>query len=458
MNICSIATPTGGALGIIRISGPQAIEIADKIFRTAKNLPLTERKPNTVCYGKIVDEAANIIDEVMVSIFRAPHSFTGENAVEITCHGSKYIMQQIVNLLIRNHARQAKPGEFTQRAFMNGKMDLSQAEAVADLIAANNKATHQLAMSQLRGIFSSELAKLREQLLKITSLLELELDFSDHEDLEFADRSELLQLAKQIDAKITALADSFEKGQALKNGISVAIVGKTNVGKSTLLNKLLKDERAIVSNIHGTTRDVIEDSIEIEGLQFRFFDTAGLRETSDEIEQIGIQLTKKKIQEARIILWLIDKAVTQEEINEIKKYSDKKSIIVVQNKLDTTDPNDNTIEQQIKTTLPETHFIRISAKKSINTEKLEHLLRETSNIPEINENDIIVNNARHYAALTLAHENLLRVIDSLAQNLSGDLISEDLRQVLSHLGDITGGTITTTDVLSNIFKNFCVGK
>lgn len=459
MTICSIATPTGGALGIIRISGPDAITIADNIFRSKNHTRLAERKPYTAAYGEIADAEGNVIDQVMCTVFRAPHSFTGEDAAEITCHGSAYIMQQIINLLIQHHARQANPGEFTQRAFLNGKIDLSQAEAVADLIASSDKATHHMAMSQLKGHFSSELAQLRSQLLEITSLLELELDFSDHEDLEFADRTELLQLANRIDTHITHLADTFEKGQALKNGIAVAIVGKTNVGKSTLLNKLLKEERAIVSSIHGTTRDIIEDQTEIEGLRFRFSDTAGLRHTTDEVEQIGIQLTHKKIQQAHIILWLIDTDATPQETEEIQQLTEGKHLIIAQNKADTLTPEtQQQIETHLRKALPQAHYIRISAKTSHNIPQLQHLLRQIPDIPEINENDIIVNNARHYSALLSAHESLTRVIQSLAQNLSGDLIAEDLRQVLHHIAQITGGEITPQETLNNIFSHFCVGK
>ena len=301
MTICALATAPGGALGIIRISGPQTLEILSRVF----SKDLSNAQPNTIHYGHIKD-GEEIIDEVMVSIFQAPHSYTGEDSAEISCHGSRYIINKVLELLIQHGCRMAGPGEFTQRAYLNGKMDLSQAEAVADLIASSNKATHDIALNQLRGHFSSELSRLREQLLKLTSLLELELDFSDHEDLEFADRSELLELSKTIDNHILRLATSFERGQALKNGIPVAIIGKTNVGKSTLLNRLLKDDRAIVSDIHGTTRDTIEDTIDIKGITFRFIDTAGIRQTSDEIEQIGIERTHAAIEKARIVLWLLD--------------------------------------------------------------------------------------------------------------------------------------------------------
>ena len=443
--ICALATAPGGALGVIRFSGPQTLEILSRVF----SKDLTKAKPNTIHYGHIKD-GAEIIDEVLVSIFRAPHSYTGEDSAEISCHGSRYILNKVLELLIQNGCRMAGPGEFTQRAYLNGKMDLSQAEAVADLIASSNKATHQMAMSQLRGQFSSQLALLREQLLKLTSLLELELDFSDHEDLEFADRSELLELTKTIDNHITRLAHSFETGQALKQGIPVAIVGKTNVGKSTLLNALLKDDRAIVSDIHGTTRDTIEDTIDIKGITFRFIDTAGIRQTSDEVEQIGIERTYAAIEKARIVLWLIDKEPSIEEINDISQRAENKKLIVVKNKIDKEENNSYNLLN-----LP---FVAISAKFGTGMEELERAIYEASDIPTLTENDIIVTNARHYDALVRAHEHIQRVIDGLQMQLSGDLLSEDLRQALDTLAEITGGQITPNEVLGNIFKNFCVGK
>ena len=445
MTICALATAPGGALGIIRISGPQTLEILSRIFSTH----LTKEQPNTIHYGHIKD-GTEIIDEVLVSIFRAPHSYTGEDSAEISCHGSRYILNKVLELLIQNGCRMAEPGEFTQRAYLNGKMDLSQAEAVADLIASSNKATHQMAMSQLRGHFSTELSRLREQLLQLTSLLELELDFSDHEDLEFADRSELLELSKTIDNHILRLASSFETGQALKNGIPVAIIGKTNVGKSTLLNRLLKDDRAIVSDIHGTTRDTIEDTIDIHGVTFRFIDTAGIRQTTDEIEQIGINRTYAAIEKARIVLWLIDTEPSTEDINDLTKRTENKKLIVLKNK---SDKNDNNSYNLLN--LP---FIAISAKFGTGIEALEQAIYEAADIPTLQEGDIIVTNARHYEALTLAHSHLQRVIDGLQQQLSGDLLSEDLRLTLDTLSEITGGQITPNEVLGNIFNHFCVGK
>ena len=446
--ICAPATAPGGALGIIRISGPQTLEILSRIF--SKNL--TDAQPNTIHYGHIKD-GEDVIDEVMVSVFRAPHSYTGEDSAEISCHGSRYIINKVLDILIQNGCRMAGPGEFTQRAYLNGKMDLSQAEAVADLIASTNQATHQIAMSQLRGHFSSQLAQLREQLLKLTSLLELELDFSDHEDLELADRSELLELTKKIDNHITHLAKSFETGQALKQGIPVAIVGKTNVGKSTLLNALLKDDRAIVSDIHGTTRDTIEDTIDIQGITFRFIDTAGIRQTTDTIEQIGIDRTYAAIEKARIVLWLIDAQPNAEDILDMQERSKGKSLIIIQNKIDKG-------EQEVISHLSplRSHLIKISAKKSLGLDDLESAIYKAADIPTLQENDIIVTNARHYDALLRAHDSIQRVIDGLQMQLSGDLLSEDLRQAIDTLAEITGGQITPTEVLGNIFKNFCVGK
>ena len=453
--ICALATAPGGALGIIRISGAQTLEILSRIF--TKNL--ADAHPNTIHYGHIVEQVAVpqqqtkqaiIVDEVLVSVFRAPHSYTGEESAEISCHGSRYILNKVLELLIQQGCRMANPGEFTQRAYLNGKMDLTQAEAVADLIASTNQATHQMALSQLRGHFSSKLAQLREQLLKLTSLLELELDFSDHEDLEFADRSELMELTKEIDTHITKLARSFETGQALKQGIPVAIVGKTNVGKSTLLNALLKDDRAIVSDVHGTTRDTIEDTIDIKGVTFRFIDTAGIRQTQDTVEQIGIERTYAAIDKARIVLWIIDSDPSSEEISNILQRIKDKHLIVVRNKTDKGDINNFT--------LPHHSLVSISAKFGKGIDKLEQAIHEAADIPALTDNDIIVTNARHYEALTRSHVCIQRVIDGLQMQLSGDLLSEDLRQALDTLAEITGGQITPNEVLGNIFKNFCVGK
>ncbi|MCR5471222.1 MAG: tRNA uridine-5-carboxymethylaminomethyl(34) synthesis GTPase MnmE [Prevotella sp.] len=450
--ICALATAPGGALGIIRISGPQALEILSHVFTKS----LTNAQPNTIHYGHIKD-GDSIVDEVLVSVFRSPHSYTGEESAEISCHGSRYILNKVLELLIQHGCRMAGPGEFTQRAYLNGKMDLSQAEAVADLIASSNKASHDIALNQLRGNFSSELSRLREQLLKLTSLLELELDFSDHEDLEFADRSELLELTKTIDSHILRLAKSFETGQALKNGIPVAIVGKTNVGKSTLLNRLLRDDRAIVSDVHGTTRDTIEDTIDIQGITFRFIDTAGIRQTTDEVELIGITRTYSTIEKARIVLWLLDVAPSASELEDMQERCNDKSLIIIQNKIDKNAPlkigaSPDSSQDSVKQ-------LQISAKQGQGIDALEQAIYEAAHIPELTESDIIVTSARQYQSLIHAHDNLTRVIAGLETGLSGDLISEDLNLVLDDLSDITGqGRIVPNEVLGNIFKNFCVGK
>ena len=453
--ICAIATAPGGAIGIIRISGSEALTIADRIFRpVGSNVPLADRKPYTLAFGNIVNAENEVVDEVLVSIFHAPHSYTGENSVEISCHGSAYILQQVMFLLTQNGCIPAGPGEFTQRAFLNGKMDLSQAEAVADLISATNKATHDMALSQLKGHFSNELSDLRAHLLKLTSLLELELDFSDHEELEFADRSELYTLACDIHQRLASLARSFEVGNALKNGIPVAIVGKTNVGKSTLLNHLLHEEKAIVSDVHGTTRDFIEDTTIINGIQFRFVDTAGIRTTDDVVENIGIERTYQKLQEAKIVLWLIDQQPTEAEIEDIKERVAAKKLIIVRNKIDKSTAHSTfNIQHSTFTT------VDISAKYGINIPVLEQLIVEAADIPQLSESDIVITSARHYSALLLADESLQRVIDSMNLGLSGDLLAEDLRIVIDHLAEITGEErITPQETLQNIFTHFCIGK
>ena len=447
--ICAPATAPGGALAIIRISGPQTLPIVSSVCRC-----VTAATPaNTVHYGHIAN-GSEVIDEVMVTIFRSPHSYTGEDSAEISCHGSRYIIQQILDLLIKQGCRMANPGEFTQRAYLNGKLDLSQAEAVADLIASNNKATHDIALSQLRGHFSSDLSRLREHLLKLTSLLELELDFSDHEDLEFADRTELLQLAQQIESHIARLAKSFETGQALKQGIPVAIVGKTNVGKSTLLNRLLGDDRAIVSNIHGTTRDTIEDTIDIQGVTFRFIDTAGIRQTTDEIEQIGIIRTYQAIAKARIVLWLLDEAPTVTEQQDMQERSEGKKLVIVITKSD----KGISLASDFSFFIPHSSLIQISAKTGQGIEALERSIYQAADLPTLSSSDVIVTNARHYDALQRAHVSILHVLDGLTSGLSGDLLSEDLRQTIDLLSEITGGQITPQETLNNIFQHFCVGK
>ena len=450
--ICAIATPVGGAIAIIRISGSNAINITDEIFYTISGKKLIDAQPNTIHYGHIKDNDTTL-DEVLVSIFKAPHSYTGEDSVEISCHGSKFILKQTLQLLIKQGCRQALPGEFTQRAFINGKLDLSQAEAVADLIASTNSTTHSIAMGQLRGNFSNDLEKLREQLLKLTSLLELELDFSDHEDLEFADRTQLMELTETIDTKITQLAKSFETGKAIKNGIPVAIIGKTNVGKSTLLNILVGEDKAIVSDIHGTTRDIIEDTTDINGITFRFIDTAGIRNTTNVIEKIGIELTYKKISESTLILWIIDQMPTDNEINEMLKQCENKKLIVVNNKIDI-----NNITNQLKEKIKNTPIIGISAQNDTNINKLRDTICEIMNIPEINENNTIVTSIRHFEALTAAHDAITRVIEGMKNQLPTDLLTIDLRICLHSLAEITGGEISPDETLSNIFKHFCIGK
>ena len=449
--ICAPATAPGGALGIIRVSGPDAFAAVSSLCSLCCNTIAG----NTVHYTHIVNSEGETIDEAMVSIFRAPHSYTGEDSVEISCHGSSYILNNVLELLIRNGCRMARPGEFTMRAYLNGKMDLSQAEAVADLIAATNKATHHIAMSQLRGCVSSELSRLRKQLLELTSLLELELDFSDHEDLEFADRSQLLHLAQHIDERITALAATFETGQAIKAGIPVAIVGKTNVGKSTLLNRLLRDERAIVSDIHGTTRDAIDHVINIQGVAFRFIDTAGIRQTSDTIEQIGIDRTYQAISRARIVLWLLDEEPTAEEQKDIDSRCQDKSLIIVSNKSDK-----GVLVADSAIVIPHSSFLSISAKHGQGIEALEAAIYSATNLPDLKESAVIVTSARHHEALIHAHDDLQRVLDALAHQLPGDLVAEDLHLVLSDLAQITGEDqiITSQETLNHIFRHYCVGK
>ena len=464
--ICALATPAGGAIGIIRLSGSEAIRLTDKVFVSVSGKQLSAAKPNTLHYGEIKDKDGHTIDDVLVSVFRAPHSYTGEDSTEISCHGSRYILQQVLQRLIEVGCRQAEPGEYTRRAYMNGKMDLSQAEAVADLIASTNKATHQMALSQLKGHFSSELTLLREKLLKMTSLLELELDFSDHEELEFADRSELRALAAEIEKKITTLAHSFETGNALKQGVPVAIVGKTNVGKSTLLNRLLHEEKAIVSNIHGTTRDVIEDTTLIDGITFRFIDTAGIRKTDDVVENIGIERTYQKMEEAKIVIWLLDAQPTEAEIEEMKEKNQGKKLLMVFNKIDeiSFDKAVLSSDEKSQTLSPiylsdeNVSILNISARTGENVSDLEQALVKAADIPEITENDVIVTSARHYEALLRADESLSRVLESMDMGMSGDIIAEDLKMVLEELGEITGGQISSQETLNNIFKHFCIGK
>ncbi|MBR5237341.1 MAG: tRNA uridine-5-carboxymethylaminomethyl(34) synthesis GTPase MnmE [Paludibacteraceae bacterium] len=557
MNIAAIATAPGtGGIAVIRISGPDAFTITDTIFR-ARNPKRTiaTAEAYTMLFGNIVNEITDnraqitdnqthvlmssciekdnnvgtqraasltsdasqnsqlIVDEVVVAIFRAPHSFTGENTVEISCHGSIYIQQEILRLLISAGARMAGPGEFTQRAFLNGRLDLSQAEAVADLINAQSAAAHTIALNQMRGNFSSKLEELRRQLLHFVSLLELELDFGDHDDLEFADRTELNSVANEIRSQLTRLQQTFSQGNAIKNGIPVAIVGETNAGKSTLLNLLVGDNRAIVSDIHGTTRDVIEDTVNINGLTFRFIDTAGIRQTSDIIENLGIERTYEMIERAQIILWVIDSTNVTEHIEwlaeRIMHRTQGKRLIILLNKIDRlneeelttlrqwfepycpqsrdaaccvlsvndrkTNPNDKKSFQSVpsvgdkiageatansvnsvRDTTPQ--IIEISAKQNLNTECLTSLLYENAQMPDLSAGDIIISNLRHYEALTLALDSIDRVIEGLQMGIPADFVAQDIRQALFHLAEITGGEITTDEVLGNIFAHFCIGK
>ena len=460
--ICAIATAQGGAIGSIRVSGPEAITITGRIFTPAKSGKLlSEQKPYTLTFGRIYN-GEEMIDEVLVSLFRAPHSYTGEDSTEITCHGSSYILQQVMQLLIKNGCRMAQPGEYTQRAFLNGKMDLSQAEAVADLIASSSAATHRLALSQMRGGFSKELTTLREKLLNFTSMIELELDFSE-EDVEFADRSALRRLADEIEEVIARLANSFSVGNVIKNGVPVAIIGETNAGKSTLLNVLLNEDKAIVSDIHGTTRDVIEDTVNIGGITFRFIDTAGIRETSDTIESLGIERTFQKLDQAEIVLWMIDSA---DAISQLTLLSDKilprcehKQLILVFNKVELiNETQKNELASQFSEHIgSEIESIFISAKQRLHTDELQQRLVAAAHLPTVTQNDVIVTNVRHYEALTRALDAIHRVQEGLDANISGDFLSQDIRECIFHLSDIAG-EVTNDIVLQNTFAHFCIGK
>ena len=456
--ICAIATAQGGAIGVIRVSGPEAIAITSQHFRPIQGAPLTERKARTAIFGHLIGPDSSMLDEVLVTLFRAPYSYTGEDSVEISCHGSSYILQQALRLLIDRGCRLAAPGEYTQRAFLTGKMDLSQAEAVADLIASTSAATHRLALSQLRGGFSQELSALRDKLLHLTSLMELELDFSDHEELEFADRSELSQIADDIERVIARLTHSFNVGNAIKNGVPVAIIGETNVGKSTLLNALVGEERAIVSDIHGTTRDVIEDTVNLHGITFRFIDTAGIRQTTDVVESIGIERTYQKMQQASIVLWMIDanKSEIRNQKSEIRDALSDKPTLLLFNKCDQVSPEERAALEQAYAHIDAPKLF-ISAKSRIGLDTLESHLVEAAALPDISQSDVIVTNARHYEALTHALDAIRRVQDGLAMNLSGDFVSQDLRECIHHLSDIVG-EVSTDSVLQNIFKHFCIGK
>lgn len=459
--ICAISTSPGtGAIAVIRLSGSEAVSIADKIFRSPnKKKQLAEQPANTLHFGQIINNG-EVIDEAVAALFRAPHSFTGEDIVEISCHGSVFIQQKILEVLVENGARLARAGEFTQRAFLNGKMDLSQAEAVADVIASSSAAAHKLALNQMRGGFSKEINELRDQLLHFTAMVELELDFAE-EDVEFANRSELRKLAVKVEELLRKLKNSFQLGNAIKNGIPVAIVGETNVGKSTLLNALLNEDKAIVSDIHGTTRDVIEDVVNIHGTAFRFFDTAGLRETVDHIESLGIERTYHKLSEATIVLLVVDTLnpypVVKERIDKIRKrITTGQHLIIVANKIDTGKPE--TIQQLDNLELQENEKrVFLSAKEKRNFESLVDLMTHAVNTDALGQEDVIVSNARHYEILKNAHEAIERVLNGLDTGITGDFLSQDIRECLHYLGEITG-EITTHEVLGHIFKNFCIGK
>ncbi len=459
--IIALATPSGaGAIGVIRISGEKAITIAAPFFKSIHRKDLKKQKSHTILLGHIVD-GAKTLDEVLISVFKGPNSYTGENVVEISCHGSSYIQQQIIQLFIRNGCRTADAGEFTLRAFLNGKMDLSQAEAVADLIASDNEASHQIAMQQMRGGFSNEIKLLRDELMNFASLIELELDFSE-EDVEFADRKAFEDLLQRIQNVLKRLIDSFAVGNVIKNGIPIAIVGEPNVGKSTLLNALLNEERAIVSEIAGTTRDTIEDEISIGGFGFRFIDTAGIRETEDVVEGIGIRKTFEKIEQAQVVLYLVDGSSLlvddkelkklKSEIEQLKNKYPQKQLLVIINKKDTLSADAlSTIKQQLPTTL------LLSAKTGEGVEDLTDQLLAFVNTGALRNNETIVTNTRHYNALLKAYEEVAKVRSGMSEGISGDLLAIDIRQALFHFGEITG-EITSDDLLGNIFANFCIGK
>ena len=508
MTICALSTPSGiGGIAVVRISGPDAISACAKVFQPFKAAHTLDLRPtHTLTFGRIIHpDTQEVLDEVVVALYRAPHSFTGEDVVEISCHGSAYIQQELLHVLTSCcGVRMAQGGEFTRRAFANGRMDLSQAEAVADLISAQNAAAHRLAFSQMKGSISRKLDTLHDQLLRLSSLLELELDFSE-EDVEFADRSELLDIARQIDAEVVRLSDTFRTGQAIRNGIPVAIIGETNVGKSTLLNHLLGDERAIVSDVHGTTRDVIEDTILLDGQLIRFIDTAGIRDTSDQVETMGIERTYQRLERAQIVLWLIDGTrladadSTQRCIQDtldvyrrIQPYLRDQQLLLVINKIDlipsdTLHANLPLLQQALdEAGLPPMHIdevghhsspyagiqpplfgglrgcgglegVFLSAKHSLGFDHLREVLVRATRLPQT-QGDVILTNHRHYEAMQEAHQALQHVIDGLESHLSGDLVAEDLHAVIDALNSVLGRSITSQDTLNNIFKHFCIGK
>ncbi len=460
--IVALATPSGaGAIAIIRLSGADAIAIAADVFESVSGKDISKQKTHTIHLGHIVD-GTKVYDQVLLSIFKGPNSYTGENVVEISCHGSVFIQQQIIQLLLRKGAKMAQAGEFTLRAFLNAKLDLSQAEAVADLISSDNEASHQIAMQQMRGGFSNEIAKLREELLNFASLIELELDFAE-EDVEFADRTAFYELLTRIEFVLKRLIDSFAVGNVIKNGIPVAIVGEPNVGKSTLLNALLNEERAIVSDIAGTTRDTIEDELVIEGIGFRFIDTAGIRETKDVVESIGIQKTFEKIEQAQVVLYLFESLKFQvsgsEYINEIEKVKNKyplKTLLVVINKVDLlTNDQISDIQKQLETL--NVKLLPISAKQKTGIDELKNQLLSFVNTGALRNNETIVTNTRHYDSLLKALEEIQKVRFGLDNNISSDFMAIDIRQALFHFGEITG-QVSNDELLGNIFANFCIGK
>lgn len=465
--IVALATPSGaGAIAIIRVSGKDALTIAASVFESVSGKDLLKQKTHTIHLGHIID-GTKVYDQVLLSIFKGPNSYTGENVVEISCHGSTYIQQQIIQLLLRKGCKMAEPGEFTLRAFINGKLDLSQAEAVADLIASENEASHQIAMQQMRGGFSNEIAKLREELLNFASLIELELDFAE-EDVEFADRTQFYDLLERIEFVLKRLIDSFAVGNVIKNGIPVAIVGEPNVGKSTLLNALLNEERAIVSEIAGTTRDTIEDELVINGISFRFIDTAGIRETKDVVESIGIKKTFEKIEQAQVVVYLLDSSGILDfrfqtsdhsmldnvkiEVEKIRNQFPLKPLIIIGNKADTLTESQI---QNLKSEIPE--ILLISAKENTNIEALKNQLLSFVNTGALRNNETIVTNTRHYDSLLKALEEIQKVKFGLQSNISSDLMAIDIRQALYYFGEITG-QVTNDELLGNIFANFCIGK
>jgi len=458
--ICAISTPPGiGGIAVIRLSGTEAVAITEKIFQSpSTDKRLADQRANTLHFGTI-KSGDELVDEVVVSLFKAPHSFTGEDIVEISCHGSVYIQQMILQLLISNGASMARPGEFTQRAFLNGKMDLSQAEAVADLIASGNSAAHKLAISQMRGGFSREIQQLRAELLRFAALVELELDFSE-EDVEFADRGALIELSTRISLLLKKLTESFRLGNVIKNGIPVAIIGETNVGKSTLLNALLNEDKAIVSDIHGTTRDVIEDVINIDGTLFRFSDTAGIRETTDIIESMGIERSYNQLEKAEIVLLVTDiSGSVQSILNRIVKIRKKiagQKLVIIANKVDIGSASS---QNQLSgfPLLPNEELVFVAAKSRANLDQLIQMMKRAVNFDSIRPEEVIVSNVRHYEALSRALTAIEKVIEGLKTGISGDFLSQDIRECLHYLGEITG-EVSTDEILGHIFKHFCIGK